>query len=296
MSNSLEIKSLAKIPFAEIFETHLKAFKGYPFQWSKEGLRKTIHRRGYDASISFGAFYKNELVSFTLNGIGNFNDLKTVYDTGTGTVEKHRGKGRASKIFEYSIPFLKAEGVQQYILEVLEENEKAISVYSKQGFTVSRKFDCFRVNTEEWKLQTANNYKVVFREIDFTYQSQMKTMIDFNLSWQNNFQALLKQQNNFKALLKQQNNFKLIGAFQENKFVGYGIIEPETGDIPLLTVNKNYRRNGIGTILLNELKKVNRAAIVKVVNIESNQEAIISFITKNGIPKIVSQFEMLKTI
>jgi ribosomal protein S18 acetylase RimI-like enzyme len=221
-----------------------------------------------------------------LNGIGNFNELKTVYDTGTGTVEEHRGIGLASKIFEYSIPFLKAEGVQQYILEVLEENEKAISVYAKQGFTVSRKFDCFRINTEDWKLQTANNYEVEMREIDFNYQSQMETMIDFNLSWQNNFQALLKQQN----------SFKLIGAFHQNNLVAYGIIEPETGDIPQLAVNKNFRRNGIGTMLLNELKIINRASIVKVVNIETNQEAIISFMTKNGIPKIVSQFEMIKLL
>ncbi|MFM2223931.1 MAG: hypothetical protein RJA07_133 [Bacteroidota bacterium] len=286
MNSEYEIKSLAKISFDEIFETYLKAFKDYPFQWSKEALLQTIHRRGYDASISFGAFYKNELVSFTLNGIGNFNGPKTVYDTGTGTIEEHRGKGLASKIFEHSIPFLKAEGVQQYILEVLEENEKAISVYSKQGFTVSRKFDCFRVNTADWKLEATNNNEVELKEIDFSFQSQMKAMIDFNLSWQNDFQALLKKRN----------DFKIIGAFYNNDFVGYGIVEPETGDIPQLAVNKNYRRHGIGTMILNELKKMNRAAIAKVVNIESNQEAIISFLTKNGIPKIVSQFEMIKSL
>ena len=119
MSNSFEIRSLAKISFDEIFETHLRAFKDYPFQWSKEGLQKTIHRRGYDASISFGAIYESELVGFTLNGIGKFNGLKTAYDTGTGTVEEHRGKGLASKIFEHSISFLKAAGVQKYILEVV---------------------------------------------------------------------------------------------------------------------------------------------------------------------------------
>ena len=286
MSNSFEIRSLAKISFDEIFETHLRAFKDYPFQWSKEGLQKTIHRRGYDASISFGAIYESELVGFTLNGIGKFNGLKTAYDTGTGTVEEHRGKGLASKIFEHSISFLKAAGVQKYILEVLEENNNALSVYSKQGFVVSRKFDCFRINTCDWKLEAANNSEVTLKEIDFTYQSQMETMIDFNLSWQNNF----------RALTKDPRDFKLIGAFHQNDLAAYGIIEPETGDIPQLAVNKNYRRKKIGTMLLNELKKINRASIVKVVNIESNQEAIISFLAKNGIPKIVTQLEMTKTI
>ena len=140
-----------------------------------------------------------------------------------------------------------------------------------------------------WNLERLLNGKseeVILKEIDFTYQSQMETIIDFNLSWQNNFYALAKKPG----------DFKLIGAFHQNNLVAYGIIEPETGDILQLAVNKNYRRKGIGTMLLNELKKTNRASIVKMVNIESNQEAIISFITKNGIPKIVSQFEMIKTL
>jgi ribosomal protein S18 acetylase RimI-like enzyme len=286
MSNSFEIRSLAKISFDELFETHLRAFKDYPFQWSKEGLKKTIHRRGYDPSISFGAFYNNEMVSFTLNGIGTFNDLKTVYDTGTGTVEEYRGKGLASKIFDHSVPFLKKEGVQQYILEVLQENNKAFSVYAQQGFVVSRKFECFRIGTGDWKLGAANNRDITLKEIDFTYQPQMATMIDFNLSWQNNFPALTKKTG----------DFKLVGAFHQNKLVAYGIIEPDTGDIPQLAVDKNYRRKKIGTMLLNELKKINRAPTAKVVNVESNQEAIISFLTKNGFPKIVSQFEMIKAI
>ena len=208
MNSEYEINSLAKISFDEIFETHLKAFKDYPFQWSKEALLQTIHRRGYDAKISFGAFYKNELVSFTLNGIGKFNNLKTVYDTGTGTVEEHRGKGLASKIFEHSIPFLKAEGVEQYILEVLEENEKAISVYSKQGFAVSRKFDCFRINSNDWNFDFKNIDGIELKEIDFSFQSQMEAIMDFNLSWQNNFQALMKKPS----------DFKIIGAFHNHDF------------------------------------------------------------------------------
>lgn len=286
MSSEYEIISLSEISFDEIYKAFTKAFKEYPFQWTKEELQKGHYRRGYDASISFGAFYRQELVSFTLNGIGMFNDLNTVYDTGTGTVEKHRGKGLASKIFEYSIPFLKAEGVEQYVLEALEDNEKAISVYSKQGFIVSRKFDCFRVNAADWNLKAENNYYIELKEIDFTYQSQMEAMIDFNLSWQNNFQALTKKPN----------DFKMIGAFHGNDLVGYGIIEPETGDIPQLAVHKNNRRKGIGTRLLSELKRINRAPIAKVVNIESNQNGVISFINRSGIPKIVSQFEMIKLI
>lgn len=283
----ITIKSLSGISFDQIFETHLKAFKDYPFQWSKEALKKTIERRGYDPSLSFGAFYNNELVSFTLNGTGQFNGIKTAYDTGTGTVEEFRGKGLASKIFEYSVPFLKEKNIRQYILEVLEENEKAISVYSKQGFGISRKFECFIVNSNEWTpAPTVKVNEAELKEIDFSFRPEMESMMDFKLSWQNDFQALNKEPG----------NFKIIGAFYQNRLSGYGIIEPETGDIPQLAIDRNFRRRGIGTMILLELKKLNRAAIAKVVNIESGQDGIISFLSRNKIPKIVSQFEMTKQL
>ncbi len=281
----MEIKPLNTISFDALFNAHAKAFKDYPFQWSKEALRKTALRRGFDTSLSFGAFHENELVSFTMNGIGIFNNVKTAYDTGTGTIEEYRGKGLASNIFEHSIPFLKAAKVQQYILEVLEENKKAYSVYSQQGFVVSRTFGCFRVNMNEWNyLSPAPVKDITLKEIDLGYQQQMETMTDFNLSWQNNFQALLKKPD----------DFKVIGAFNNNTFIGYGIIEPETGDIPILAVAHQERRKGTGTLILQELKKMNRADIVKIINIESTQDHIKHFIGKNEVPKIVSQFEMIK--
>jgi GNAT superfamily N-acetyltransferase len=285
--DNYQIKPLTNIPFDELFACNVRAFKDYPFQWSKEAMYKTIIRRGFDASLSFGAYHEAELVSFTWNGIGIFNGLKTAYDTGTGTVEEHRGKGLASQIFQQSIPYLKAAGIQQYILEVLEENKKAISVYSKQGFAVSRTFDCFRANSNEWNWHYEKLPEAIeLKQIGFSYQTEMEAMVDFNISWQNNFQSLLKSPDDFIVL----------GAFKANKLIGYGIIEPNSGDIPLLAVSSTERRKGIGSFIASELKKLNRADIVKMVNIPSDQEGIKEFIAQLGIPKIVSQYEMLMGI
>jgi ribosomal protein S18 acetylase RimI-like enzyme len=287
MNSIYKIKPLTHISFDEIYACNLLAFKDYPFQWSKADLQKAIYRRGFDPSLSFGAFYNNELVSFTLNGIGYHNDLKTAYDTGTGTVPAHRGKKLASKIFEHSIPFLKAVDIQQYILEVLEENKVAFGVYEKQGFRISRKFDCFRVNMSEWKKEESTLPDgLELKEINFSYQSQMEAMVDFRISWQNDFQALLKAPQDFIVL----------GVFKKNKLIGFGIIDPGAGDVPQLAITPNERQNGIGSFLISELKKRNKAEILKVVNIESNQHVICKFMEKQGIPKIVSQYEMILSI
>ncbi len=93
-----------------------------------------LSRRGFVPSLSFGIFEGDKLISFTLNGIGQFNGEKTAYDTGTGTIKEYRGRGLASKIFTDSLPFLKQAGVSQYLLEVLQHNTNAVGVISKTRF------------------------------------------------------------------------------------------------------------------------------------------------------------------
>jgi len=58
----------------------------------------------------------------------------------------------ATKIFEYSIPFLKKANVSQYLLEVLQHNTKAVSVYKKIGFEVSREFNYFICKNEKLQI------------------------------------------------------------------------------------------------------------------------------------------------
>lgn len=287
MDNEYNINSLANSSFDDIFAAHIEAFKDYPFQWGYDAFRQLLKRRGFVPALSFGAFFRDKLVSFTLNGIGNYHGIHTAYDTGTGTIETHRGRGLASAIFEHSVPILKEAGIKQYVLEVLEDNITAYSVYQKQGFTISRTFDCFRSNTANRVIPTRPlPAGIEIRHIDFAYREEMERMNDFPLSWQNSFDSLLNVQNSFTCL----------GAFRGDEFVGYGIAEPGTGDIPLLGVMHHERRKGIGSYLLSELRKLNKAEIVKVVNIEASQSAARDFVTANGIPKIVSQYEMIKTL
>lgn len=108
------------------------------------------------AALSFGAFDGEKMVSFTLNGIGKYLGRLTAYDTSTGTIEAYRGQGLASGIFEHSLPFLKEAGVEQYLLEVLQDNESAIKVYKKAGFQITRSFNYFRQDMDKIMLSQSN--------------------------------------------------------------------------------------------------------------------------------------------
>ncbi|MDD4604310.1 MAG: GNAT family N-acetyltransferase [Bacteroidales bacterium] len=280
--------SLDKISFDTLFVTFNKAFENYEVQINKEEFHSMLKRRGFIPALSFGAFEDNKLVAFTLNGIGLFNGQKTAYDTGTGTLETFRGKGLASKIFTDSIPFLKAAGISQYLLEALQHNTSAVSVYKKLGFTVSREFNYFT--------QINAGIKFPAKELPATISIKEASLDnnkaffmrfwDFNPSWQNSFEAIQRCMA----------DFKILGAYQGQKLAGYCIFEPNSGDITQIAVDKLYRRKGIATALLKEMFKFNKHSSVKAINSETTCEAFTAFLESYGIPLKGKQYEMIKKL
>ncbi len=145
LCETMIIKSLAHTSFETLAEAFGAAFAEYEVQISPDELRTMLRRRGFDPTLSFAAFDDNgRIAGFTLNGIGSFGGVPTAYDTGTGTLPEYRGRGLATQIFEASLPHLRAAGITQYLLEVLQHNTAAVSVYRRLGFEVSREFNYFR--------------------------------------------------------------------------------------------------------------------------------------------------------
>ncbi len=281
------IKSLKGIPYNAIFEAFSKAFKDYEMQFNKEELQAMLIRRGFVPELSFAAFENNEIVAFTLNGIGSFNGIKTAYDTGTGTIKEFRGKGLASKIFLHSIPFLKNAGVSKYLLEVLQHNTGAISVYKKLGFEVSREFNYYVTKNEEVQLRPKamppDYYK---QQIDLRKTELITGFWDFNPSWQNSIEAILRAPDSFIS----------IGIFKGQQLVGYCIFEPVSGDVTQIAIDAKYRRMGIATNLLIEALKFNQHHSVKIINTEIDCKSISGFLESNAITPKGKQFEMIKNL
>ena len=124
----IEIRSLEHLEPDQLFVAFSKAFEDYEMQLEKHELETMLQRRGFDPSMSFGAFDQDQLVAFTFNGTGKYEGVDTAYDTGTGTIKEYRGKGLARRIFLHSIPTLKKAGIKQYLLEVLQHNEGAVGI------------------------------------------------------------------------------------------------------------------------------------------------------------------------
>lgn len=283
----MEIKSLGNTDFETLFNAFDRAFADYDLQLTKLQFKAMLRRRGFDPNLSFAAFDGMDIVAFTCNGIGNFNGIPTAYDTGTGTLQEYRGKGLATRIFEYSIPYLKEAGIGQYLLEVLQHNTKAVSVYRKLGFEVSREFYYFVQENDLIKHETKNpGFAYSLRQIDMEELSRLSGFRDFPPSWQNSSESIARAADDFISL----------GIVDGEVLAGYCIFEPASGDITQIAVDENYRRKGVASLLLEEMLKRNRYNSVKIINTDIRCESITRFLETKNIGITGKQFEMIKTV
>ena len=283
----MNIKSLVSTDFETIFEGYSKAFADYDIVLNAAGLKTMFKRRGFDPDLSCAAFDGEEIAAFTFNSIGNFNGVRMAYDTGTGTVQEFRGRGLATQIFTHSIPYLKAAGIDHYLLEVLKHNTKAVSLYQKIGFEVTREFNYFV--WENGALQnepSPANGQFSIKPIDISQHDSLATFWDFYPSWQNSFESIQRTREDFISL----------GAFAENQLVGYCIFEPHSGDITQIAVDKAHRRKGIGSLLLQEISNLNKHTRMKLVNTDVTCTAVVAFLKAKNIEVTGKQFEMVKSL
>lgn len=283
----IKVKSLKDIHFGVIYEAFDQAFANYEVQINKVELHAMLKRRGFDPELSFAAFDGDKIVAFTLNGIGDFKGIRTAYDTGTGTLKEYRGQGLATQVFEYSIPFLREAGIKQYLLEVLQHNTKAVSVYRNLGFEVTREF--------YYSMQTNEHISNLIKESDTLYSvKQISTdqldlfteFWDFTPSWQNSFESIQRAVDDFICL----------GVFVDGRIVGYCVFEPISGDLTQIAVDKKYRRQGIASLLLKEILNLNKNSILKIVNTDVLCDSITDFIKAKNIEVKGKQFEMIRKI
>jgi ribosomal protein S18 acetylase RimI-like enzyme len=176
---------------------------------------------------------------------------------------------------------LKEMGVEQYVLEVIQSNTPAVSLYKKQGFEILRDFECFILDKNRFKVMSkykVQNIKIITEGIWL----ELIKFWDFMPSWQNSIDSI-----NATADI-----FKYSTVIIDDKIVGYGIIDIITGDIPQIAVDKNFRGKGIGKSIFADLLKSTKADSIKVLNIDSKSTAMKSFLLKLGLEQNVKQYEM----
>jgi ribosomal protein S18 acetylase RimI-like enzyme len=266
----IDIRNLTGLSFETLTAAFNDAFSDYdiPANYPADYLRSLVMRRGFRPDLAVGAFDGDRLVGFVFNCL----EGDDAYNSGTGIVISHRRRGLARQLMQRSIETLPAK---RYTLEVIETNYRAIALYRALGFTETRRL-------QSWKYErtTDNRPPTTMRELANVHLAEYERWFDMTPSWQNSVRSIERAVEPYVA-------------FGDER--GIAVLFPSNGDVPLLAVDRDARRQGAGRALL-DLAARRAAKPLRIMNIDDEASGIEAFLEKVGAMRFVRQIEMMRVI
>ena len=288
--NRLTMARMAPVDPTLLHSAFLEAFADYAMDASgttEDRLLLRMKKNAVDYGVSPGLYDEDRLVGFTLIGIDSWGGSLTAYDAGTGIVPEFRRQGWARKLFDHALPALRERGVEQFALEVLQQNQPAIKAYRKSGFEIVRKLRCYAAAVEELRSRIDSSVLEI-RPIDRQTFSRLEPSADWLPSFENRFTAL-------DAI---DTNVQMFGAFDDETCVGGLAYSPPLKWLLSLLVDREYRRRGVGTLLLQHLAKQlsDSSTRLSALNVDTSDGGMPSFLTDLGFEHLVDQYEMQREL
>ncbi len=279
------MRTLEDVALETVHETFLEAFSDYlvRFDLPLWKLETMVRRRGMVMEASVGAFDGERMVGFILNAVRQWNGRLTAYDTGTGVVPSRRKMGATRAMFAHALGILRERGVEQYLLEVIKENEPADRLYRQQGFEEVRGLSCYIGPREAVPRGEVAGVQLVQLPVDALGWDLLTTFWDFQPSWQNSVDSVTAVPDTLVA----------VTAVEGGRVVGYGIVEPRSGDVPQLAVAREARGRGVGRAILGRLADLAGSENLVLLNLEETSGPANAFASAAGLEMYTSQHEMV---
>lgn len=275
----MHLRTLQATDFDILLSGFNRAFSDYflPIQYDAKVFNGKIKAEGVELERSVGAFKEEELVGFVLQAYTELDGKLCVYNAGTGVVPENRGKKLTRKMYELVRDEQQKRGVAQELLEVVCENHPAIHLYESLGFKQQRKVHCFKADAlrlsanKQWDVETA-------------------TMHDWD-TWRE-FWSFTPTWQLYPATLDRSTAIQPLVVREEGQTLGYALCCPNTGRLWHLAVNPSCRRQGIGSALLAEVRKLSSRTL-SCLNVESSADETLGFLNSVGFKPLLSQYELV---
>ncbi len=257
------IRTLTQDDFESLFAAFTAAFSDYVVKLSptREQLLEMFTRRGWVPEVSVGAFDGDAMVAFTVNGV----DGDRAYDSGTGVVPSHRRHGLARELMVRSFELLRPRA---YVLEVLDNNPRAIALYRELGFVETRGLQCW-------------SYESPSRQVSESPRGEIeKSWWDIEPSWQNSIGSIARARSPHVVLGDEDS---------------YAVLFPENGDLAQLAVRPEARRMGRGRALLDQAAQIANKPL-RIMNVDERDRDIAAFLEHAGAKRTVRQLEMVRAL
>lgn len=284
-TSPLKCRFLTKKDSETVHAKLLEAFADYyiPFELTDRQFKNHLLMNAVDLERSVGCFDGKEMVGFSLNGFGEWNGVSTVYDAGTGVIPSYRRRGASESMFRMMMPEFSSVGIEQFLLEVIVQNKAAVNLYKKLGFSVQREL-LLMENPGEVLPAAKKAVGVQIAEMPFPEADLFSSFWDGQPSWQNSYDAVVRSMK----------SKRLLGAFVAGKCVGYIAFSAGRGQIAQFGVDRDFRRRGIGTRLLEEVRaETPKKHKLQVINLDTAITYAVRFFQKRGFTTRLAQYEML---
>ncbi|WP_282038615.1 GNAT family N-acetyltransferase [Saccharicrinis aurantiacus] len=269
----MKIIRLNKVPFEELIDCFLKAFEEYHLKMPTniDYYEQRWGAAKVDYSLSYGMRINGQLVGFIIHAIDIRFGIKTAFNTGTGVIPEFRGQGISKLIYEYAISDLRNNGIEKSILEVIQENKKAISIYQQSGFNICKEYHCF-----SGYISVDSKYEISLKRIP-------KEAFNWNSAPNQEFHSWDFQKETITE--RDYDYYQVIYNHQIESYFIYNVENKYVAQFEVYENNKNaWLRlfQGINLVSNN----------VKIINVDDCLVNKLSIIKAVNIPESVKQYEM----
>jgi len=273
----MNVTNLSKIPLEKIIECFLSAFENYYVKMPVDPsyYKKRWKAAKVDFNLSYGFFENDELVAFIIHAVDQRGGILTAYNTGTGVIPSHRGKGLVNIIYDYALKDLSQKGIVKSTLEVITKNDVAVHCYKKVGFEIVKNYRCFGGNITMESKSTFALSEIPLDQVDWN-----KLPIQQLYSWDFQKETILGV------------NYRFYHVMHMQEVESFFIFNPETTIVAQFDLLKI--REGGWERLMGAISSVSET--VRVINVDDRQKLKIQNIQQSGLQPTVDQYEMALNI
>lgn len=281
------IASLSQTSMEKIHEAFVDAFSDYEVRMDMPlaKLQEMMITRSCSLDDSLGYFGNGKLLGFLLVGKRIMDGRIVLYDVATGVVKGHQGEGIGDALVNGIVEAARTGNADRFILEVLENNEAAQKLYTKYGFKIVRKLNCYEYacdqKADNKRADNQNGQATADHETCLPADLDIAGYCTFNPSWQNACTSFMNMRANHYLHLQKSGEV----------LAGYGIVHRKTGSILQLGLHPEHRSTEVLEKIVARLCQHTESPVLKYLNVEENS-LIESYLLDLGFRNAINQFEM----
>ena len=287
----MQIISADNVHPGDILAAMIDAYSDYPvpMQMDLSTFEKMLGMRGFDPNLSMLAVEKDasgveNIVSFWLSAIEPEARPGIVYAITVGTRIAHRRKGLAQQLYKQLALKAREAQLDYCLLEVIENNAKAVELYEGLGFEHLTRVECFKSAAP---VRASMNEPVPegvrFQSVSVEESHAAGTPFrEWQPSWQHDTPAMAYVSDNIRCSLALVNGLP----------IAYGMVDLVSGAITQIAVDPKWRRKGIAKAMMSSWAQEFDLSAMSAGNIPDTDKGTCGLYRALGWQNYVNQFVM----